>query len=186
MRTALIDKIGELLRREGNRPVLVVIDGPAGAGKTTLANEIVGQLRTGEIIHCDDLYNGWADALTPTLEKHLGEWILEPLRRGAMPRYQKYDWYSGAYQEVVQVPNTRLIILEGVGVALPDVTELADLAIWIDIPPELGMERVLQRDGSEIHQQMLTWIEEQRAFFAQHHSRENCAIHLTYGAPTHP
>lgn len=185
MRAALIDKIKELLSQKSRQPIFVIIDGPAGAGKTTLANEIVSQLDTGEVIHCDDLYNGWDDALTPTLERHFNEWILEPLRQGAMPRYQKYDWHANAYRERVQLPDSRLVILEGVGAALPQVTDRADLAIWIDISPELGLERVLHRDGNEIHQQMLRWIEEQQAFFALHHSRENCTIHLTYGAPTH-
>lgn len=85
MHDALLDNIAALLSRERNRPVFIVIDGPAGAGKTTLARSIVDHFAMGEVIHCDDLYHGWEDALTSTLEEHFQEWILTPLRAGAMP-----------------------------------------------------------------------------------------------------
>ncbi len=185
MHDALLDNIAAQLSRERNRPVFIVIDGPAGAGKTTLARTIVDHFAMGEVIHCDDLYHGWEDALTPTLEEHFQEWILTPLRAGAMPSYRKFDWHQNSYQQRVQVPATSLLILEGVGAALASVTDLADLAIWIDVPADIGLERVLHRDGREIHEQMVRWISEQQAFFARHRNRENCTIHLSYGEPAH-
>jgi len=63
------------------------------------------------------------------------------------------------------------------------VSQLADLSMWIDIPFDLGLERVLARDGMEIHQEMLRWITQQAEFFALHRNRENCSLHLPYGAP---
>lgn len=186
MLNALIDSIKELLHQNKSRPVFIVIDGRAGAGKTTLAKEIVEQCGVGEIIQCDDLYNGWNDALTPTFERHLQEWVIEPLMNGAMPNYQKYDWVQNEFQSAVEVADTPLIILEGVGAALPFVTALADLAIWIDIPEEVGLNRVLQRDGAVIHREMRQWIAQQRDFFAAHHNRANCSLHIDYGAPAQP
>ena len=54
---------------------LLAIDGPAGAGKTTLAAKLEAEYSvhsTVRTIHMDDLYNGWDDALgislTDTLE----------------------------------------------------------------------------------------------------------------------
>ena len=186
MLNALIDSIKELLHQNKSRAVFIVIDGRAGAGKTTLANEIVNRCGVGEIIHCDDLYNGWNDALTPTFERHVREWVTQPLMNGEMPTYQKYDWEREEFQSAIKVPSTSLIILEGVGAALPFVTDLADLAIWIDIPEEVGLNRVLQRDGEVIHREMLQWMAQQRDFFAEHHNRTNCSIHIDYGAPAQP
>ena len=56
-----------------NHPV-IAIDGPAGAGKTTLAHEIFLALSpkmTVNVIHMDDLYDGWENALTDDLTKIL-------------------------------------------------------------------------------------------------------------------
>jgi uridine kinase len=186
MRAALLDNIKELLQQQRAHPILVVIDGPAGAGKTTLAREIISHVGVGEVIHGDDLYNGWGDALTPTLERTLQQWVLQPLRVGAAPRYQRYDWALGKYRSEVIVPKTPMIILEGVGVALPSVTTLADLSIWIDIDPELGLERVIARDGGAITAEMRRWLVAQDKFFALHHNQENCSLHLPYGAPAQP
>lgn len=189
MRNALIDSVRSLTENWAHhRPIFIVIDGPAGVGKTTLANEIRNCLGLGEIIHCDDLYNGWDDALSPTLERHFNQWIVDPLRQGLMPRYLKYDWSSGAYGEEVQVPESSLVILEGVGAAVKNVAEIADISIWMELPeslgPTFGLTRVLERDGMQIEKEMRRWITEQQDFFEKHHNRDNCSVHLPYGAPS--
>lgn len=178
MLNELISEVRVLLASTNERPVLVVIDGPAGAGKSTLAARIVEEIGAGEIIHCDDLYNGWDDALTETFQEHLQQWILDPLSQGQMPRYQKYDWSSRAFSPSVALGRSALIILEGVGCAIEKVTKAADLTIWIDIPYHVGLERVLQRDGEEIRNEMLRWLDRQREYFELNSNRENCDIHI--------
>ena len=184
----IFDKITLLIeaRRRSSHsaaPVFVIIDGPAGAGKSTLASQIVSHFGFGEIIHCDDLYNGWGDALTPTLERTIREWILEPIQESRPIRIRQFDWQRNSYGDEVVIPQSPLLILEGVGCAVESVRQLADLSIWIDIPFDLGLERVLARDGMEIHEEMLRWITQQAEFFALHRNRENCSLHLPYGAP---
>ncbi len=188
MQPALSVNIRELLsaKSESSSPVFIVIDGPAGAGKTTLAAEIIETIGLGEVIHCDDLYNGWDDALTPTLERTIREQIITPISDKAPIHYRKYDWVAGGYGQMISLGPTPLIILEGVGCALPSVTKLADLSIWMDIPFDLGLERVVKRDGAGIRKEMLVWIARQNEFFAENRNRENCAIYLPYGAPAQP
>ena len=164
-------------------PVFVIIDGPAGAGKTTLASQIVSHFGFGEIIHCDDLYNGWEDALTSTLERTIREWILEPIKECRPIQMRKFDWQRNSYGTEIILPESELVILEGVGCAMRGVAESADLAIWIDIPFDLGLERVLARDGIKIKEEMLRWITQQAEFFVLNGNRENCSLHLPYGAP---
>ena len=186
MRSELIDKVRDLIEKGGDRTIFIVIDGPAGAGKSTLAQQIIEGVGAGTIIHGDDLYNGWTDALTPTLERNIHRWIITPLKEGRMPRYQRYDWHAGGYLPEQEIPSSPLVVLEGVGVALKSVTDHADLSMWMDIPAERGLERVLARDGVGIQEEMVQWIRIQQAYFEEHHNRENCAVHLPYGAPAQP
>ena len=59
--------------RRNNFSRIIAIDGPAGSGKTTLAERLSQNFpeRPIAIIHMDDLYAGWNDALTPTLTRTL-------------------------------------------------------------------------------------------------------------------
>ena len=61
-----------------DRTLLISIDGPAGAGKTTLATNIANRFSDCHIIHMDDLYRGWVLTLGPNLTRELIS-ILEQL-----------------------------------------------------------------------------------------------------------
>ena len=50
---------------------LVCIDGPAGAGKTTLAELLMARHPHARVMHLDDLYAGWDNALDATLTDRL-------------------------------------------------------------------------------------------------------------------
>ena len=67
----------------GNVGRIVAIDGPAGAGKTTLANRLKENIQDSsiEIIHMDDLYDGWQNSLTPALGKVLDISICSPVSK---------------------------------------------------------------------------------------------------------
>ena len=56
--------------------MLLAIDGPAGSGKTTLAAKLQSEYQqssTVQVIHMDDLYKGWEDALSDELTLKLSE-----------------------------------------------------------------------------------------------------------------
>ncbi|MGO1280054.1 MAG: AAA family ATPase, partial [Cellulosimicrobium funkei] len=52
---------------------LVVVDGPAGSGKTTLAAQLEAAL-PAQVLHMDDLYEGWR-GLVPAWAR-LHAWVL--------------------------------------------------------------------------------------------------------------
>ena len=61
------------LCKDTSQPI-IAIDGPAGAGKTTLALDIklaLAQRYSITEIHMDDLYDGWDNALTSQLTEVL-------------------------------------------------------------------------------------------------------------------
>ena len=61
---------------------LIAIDGRAGAGKTTLAARFFDELavdKSVEVIHMDDLYDGWENALNERLTQTLESIVNAPV-----------------------------------------------------------------------------------------------------------
>ena len=50
-----------------------------------------------------------------------------------------------------------LIIIEGVGSAQAIVRKFASATIWLEIDPAIGLQRVLDRDGAELSEEMKQW-----------------------------
>jgi uridine kinase len=154
---------------------LIAIDGPAGAGKTTLANALSQALnahRNVNLIHLDDIYAGWDSALTSVLTEALTR-ILETVSSGKSTQIPIYDWTTQQFSSTREMTPCDLIIIEGVGSAQRVVRDRATMTIWLDIDPDAGLERVLQRDGIVIREQMLLWQVRQEAHFLAHATREN-------------
>ena len=53
------------------------------------------------------------------------------------------------------------------------------ITIWMDIDPLLGMQRVLDRDGHHIAEEMKSWQELQGQHFADSGARENADFIIT-------
>ena len=154
---------------------LIAIDGPAGAGKTTLANALLLALqadRNVNLIHLDEIYAGWELALTPALTASLSK-ILETVSSGVSTLIPIYDWTVQQFTSTREVSPCDIIILEGVGSAQRVVRERATMTIWLDIDPHTGLERVLQRDGLAIREQMQLWQVREKAHFLADATREN-------------
>ena len=160
--SALLD-----LCKTSERPI-IAIDGPAGAGKTTLATNIHLALfpnYTSTIIHMDDLYNGWDKALSSELTEVLTH-IAMAHRQGQPISLSKYDWANATFSPAELIDDAQLIILEGVGSGQSALREYLSALIWIDIDESKGLSRVLERDGEVIKEQMQKWLMTQEQHFA--------------------
>lgn len=160
---------------------IITIDGPAGAGKTTLASHLstsLGHHFSTSVIHMDDLYNGWVDPFGEPFKAALITITQAHLKKTACARPQ-YDWASGAYGPPKTYQPTELLILEGVGSSFSDIREVVSASIWIDINAELGLQRVLTRDGTSIATEMQQWLKTQEAFFIAEKSAELADFALT-------
>ena len=49
----------------------------------------------------------------------------------------------------------------------------------LDIEPEIGLQRVLDRDGAQLEAPMRQWQVDQDKHFARDETRENCEFKLT-------
>ena len=160
---------------------LLAIDGPAGAGKTTLAAKLEAEYSvdsTVRIIHMDDLYNGWNDGLGQSLTDTL-QAITAAYLSGNQCTVKVFNWHLMNFDREEVIAPTDYLILEGVGAAQKVVRDAGAITYWLDIDAETGLQRVLARDGAHIEEEMRQWQIQQSIHFAKDQTRENCEIKLT-------
>lgn len=160
---------------------IIAIDGRAGAGKTTLAHELFlafSVTRNVRVIHLDEVYAGWEHALGETLTKTLTE-LLESLAEDQRYSLPIYNWNTMAFDSEREIAPCNLIIIEGVGSAQSAVRKRASATIWLDIDPAIGLQRVLQRDGAEISEQMKKWQLDEAELFQSDQTQEKADFILS-------
>ncbi len=165
---------------ESERPI-IAIDGPAGAGKTTLAHQIylaVSPKMSVSIIHMDDLYDGWDNALSLDLTKIL-LYVTDQHKQSKPSTIKKYNWSASAFEVNELLAPAKLLILEGVGSGDMAIQGELTALIWIDVNPEIGVTRVIDRDGTQVADEMRKWLRTQEEYFSQHSTREKADFILT-------
>lgn len=146
---------------------LVCVDGPAGAGKTTLADALVDRFReegaSVQLVHMDDVYAGWSglkDGMA-TFERS----VVAPLRIGQPGYYRRYDWGRSTYAEEHEVEPCDVLVVEGVGSGATAYDEAITCLLWVETPRDLCLARGLARDGEAMRDHWLAWrVEEERMF----------------------
>jgi len=154
---------------------LIAIDGRAGAGKTTLAAHFFKELsadKTVEVIHMDDLYNGWESALDEGLTQTL-ESIVNAHNNGVSIEIDIFNWQSMSFDSKAMINPVDILILEGVGAGQKVVRDAGATLYWLDIDADVGIQRVLNRDGNQIASQMKQWQIAQEIHFMRDKTREN-------------
>jgi hypothetical protein len=126
----------------------------------------------------DDLYNGWDNALSNPLSEILDR-ISTAHIAGREFVIKIFNWHIMAFDREERIAPTDYLIIEGVGAAQQIVRESGATTYWLDIEPEIGLQRVLNRDGAHIEVQMRQWQVDQDKHFARDETRENCEFKLT-------
>lgn len=163
------------------RPI-IAIDGPAGAGKTTLAEHLTAALSLKykcTTLHMDDLYNGWEtpfdhhleDALTRACASH---------QKSEKFSLSFFNWSKGEYGADMEIPQSQLLILEGVGASQASIRSYLTASIWIDIDPSQGVARVIARDGESISAHMQNWLGKQEQHFLENKTQMSADFELSH------
>jgi uridine kinase len=151
-------------RRVGDTRMIAAIDGPGGAGKSTLADGIRAEFAGHvSIVRCDDFYRPIAEGdvldCPQAYEKYF-DWkrlrddALIPLRDGSPAKYQRYDWTTDRLAEWIEVEPRPIVLVEGVYSTRPELRELLAVAIFIDTPRAERIRRMRARP-----QETTSWTE---------------------------
>jgi len=153
---------------------LICVDGPAGSGKTTLAEEL-SALAGAPVVHMDDLFKGWEGLA------HISEQLdslLPPLAEDRPGRYRRWDWPGHRWAETVVVRPAPLLVLEGVGSAPLAHAHLVTVLAWVEVPYELRMARGLARGGVGVAENWRQWAVDEQDLFARERTRERADVVL--------
>ncbi len=182
--TPIIQNLESATRKCG-ATTLITIDGPAGSGKTTLAADIAKALATtgtlSTTIHMDSLYEGWEKALTGSLTTMLRKKVIPALQEGGDFILPYFDWLINQFGPEESYTSAPITILEGVGSGQRATRPFTSVAVWIEAPLEIALERVLDRDGYDIEGPLKGFKKAELVHFAEEGTKA-AAHHTFYSA----
>lgn len=148
----------------GTGPGVLLIDGRAGSGKTTLARRLAHRLEAS-VVHLDALYPGWDGLAEGALAVER-----DVLGRG---EYRRYDWSCGALAEWVPVELSGPLVIEGCGAitagALAAAREIGPaIAVWVECAEPERRTRALERDGELFRPHWDRWATQETSHLAAH------------------
>lgn len=151
-----------------HRSIVVALDGGSGAGKSVLASCIAEEVQTA-LIPVDDFFaanipdHQW-DAFTVQERlarvfdwQRLRECAVEPLLASRPARWYAFDFVSGlrpngtyAMQtEPIERAPADVILLDGAYSAGPELADVVDMAVLVDVPVEVRHARTAAREDAD-------------------------------------
>ena len=176
----IVGRLAGFEPRSGS-PLVLAIDGPAGAGKTVLAADIANAVDRAEVVAMDDLYTGWSGLEQGS--KRLVELVLGPICSGRKARFSRWDWHADGEGEAVTVASCDVLIVEGVGCAPVAAGPMIDLLVWVDAAAEERRRRALERDGEVFAAHWDAWARQEDVLFEREQTRERADAAVITDAP---
>lgn len=179
----------ELSRRQADGPILLAIDGRCASGKTTLAARLQTVLGCG-VVHMDDFFlrpeqrteerystpGGNVDH-----ERFLQE-VLLPLSRGEDAVYRPFDCSAMSLGEPVELKCGAVTVVEGSYSCHPDLFPYYHISVFLSLPPQEQMRRIVLRDGEEYSKVFEEkWIPLEERYFAQRNLQSLCTFSFPSG-----
>lgn len=131
--------------------------GRSGAGKSTLAQSL-GETSDAALIEGDDFYAGGIELRDDSAEARGAciDWtrqrsVLEALRAGREAVWRAFDReaFDGRLrEEATRLKPRRIVILEGVYAAHPELADLVDLRVMLTASDDVRLARLMAREGT--------------------------------------
>ena len=175
-----------LARLEAGESVLLGIDGPCAAGKTTLAGLLQAEFSC-TVLHMDDFFLPPERKTKARLEMPGGnvDWerfyeeVLQRLSRGARQvTYRPYSCQSGALLPPVTAVQTPLTVVEGSYSLHPELRPCYGLTCMLRVSPEVQLDRLRRRDPALLDLFVQQWIPLEERYFSAFDLYRQCDLCL--------
>ena len=152
---------------------IILIDGRAGSGKSTLSAKLQNELfKQGEsmprVIHMDDLYEGWQGLALGA--EYLQRMVLNPLLTKKVSSWQEYNWELGQRDRWREFSGGTPLIIEGCGSLNQYTSTIANISIWLEVGDEIRRQRWQERDGNTYTRYFDIWAAQELDFIAREKS----------------
>jgi uridine kinase/general stress protein 26 len=162
----------ELARRTTS--MFVAVDGRSGSGKSTVAALVAERLSGNAtasslvtVIEGDQFYAGgsastWegrspAERASCVIDWRRQRTLLDQLRNGGEGTWYAFDWDSENWDsddvpfrcEPIRSVVAPVVILEGSYSARPELHDVLDLRVLLDVPTEVRRQQLVEREGEE-------------------------------------
>ena len=190
----LADRLVEQLQgalAERTTPVFVAVDGRSGSGKSTIAKLVADKLNTDgcgdatvTVIDGDQFFGGgsqesWDKLSIDDRVDRVIDWrreraLLQSLKNAGFGTWYPFDWDSEHWDSdevpLKSVPErcvlTPIMILEGVYSSRPELADLFDIRVLVNLPADVSAERLLDREGEDyLEEWERRWSEAEDHYF---------------------
>lgn len=167
------NKINELLSQ--NKTIVIAIDGMAGSGKTTLADQL-SKYFDARIIHLDDFFLPKNLRTKERYQEIGGNIHYEKVLKDIIPnlnsdiKYQPFNCQIMDYDQLVEIPHKMVTIVEGSYALHPKFGHYYDFSIYLKVSKKLQKRRIIARNGKEKYQVYHNkWIKLENRYFKTNH-----------------
>ncbi|MEP6528115.1 MAG: AAA family ATPase [Nocardioidaceae bacterium] len=153
-----------LVSATSGRLTLACIEGLGGSGKSTLAATLVDARPDIQLIHGDDFYGpegrDWRSWVPREGyeryfdHRRLERELLQPIQRGDIARFRRYDWASNALNGWIEVQPHGVVLVEGVYLLRAWLRPYWDFSVYVATPRHLRLSRAYARGENDAG-----WIE---------------------------
>lgn len=206
-RRAFLAELGARMPAAGDANVLVGIDGVDGAGKTRLADELAASLaaeRAVVRVSIDGFHRVRAERYVRGKDSAEGFWldsydydafrreVVDPLRRGSgtyLPAVHDVETDAVLAGPRTPVPRGALVIVDGIFLHRPELADVWDHTVFLDVPFEESVRRMSGRDGNpEAHDapENARYVDGQRMYLAQCRPAERADTVVDYADLARP
>ncbi|MEV4481444.1 uridine kinase family protein [Micromonospora coxensis] len=183
--------LAEVARRPAVGGVRIIgVDGPAGAGKSTLAARLAAAAHA-PIVEIDDFIS-WDDPTGERWWPRFDAQVLQPLLRGEDAHFQERDWTDWRGDSLggwKTVPHHDIVVVEGVTCTRRCTVGRLAFAVFVEAPEDVRLRRGLARDHGQsydVEALWRAWMVKEQEFFAADGTRERADLIVQTGDGSTP
>jgi uridine kinase len=157
--------------------ITLIIDGPSGAGKTTLAASLEAawpQERTVFVLHMDDLYPGWQGLRQAS--DIVAKTVIPARTADEEVTVNSWDWAAAGPGSPIVIPANVDLIIEGCGALTKASARGVTASIWLDAEEGIRKSRALSRGNEDFQAHWDEWDAQFQQFVAEHDPRALASV----------